>query len=96
MLNIIQKNNESKVERKYGGIQYVPKLSTNIARAFRTTVSDPTIAPKPTKKHKIMFSNMKARTCIEGHYLEHTKRNLRIRKHSNMRVTIKIDMKISW
>lgn len=52
---------ESSVGKKYADIHYVPKLSENIARTFRTSIPDLTVAPKPTKRLKTIFSNMKSK-----------------------------------
>lgn len=55
------RNERTIVDRKYAGIQYIPTLSENIARTFRTSIPNLTIAPKPTKKLKMIFSNMKSK-----------------------------------
>lgn len=54
-------NNTTEMKPKYASIHYVPGLSENIARTFHTSIPDLTIAPKPSKKLKSSYSNMKSR-----------------------------------
>lgn len=54
-------NNPDVNNNKYASVHYVPVLSENIARTFRTSIPDLTIAPKPARRLNISFSNMKSR-----------------------------------
>lgn len=57
----IDTESKSEINKKYAGIHYVPVLSENIARTFRTCIPDPSIAPRPAKRLNTSFSNMKSK-----------------------------------
>lgn len=42
-------------------MQYIPKLSENLTRTLRTCIPTLNVAPKPTKRLRNAFSNMKAK-----------------------------------
>lgn len=70
---------------KFASMQYIPKLSETITRTLNTCIPALRVAPKPTKKLKNAFSNMKSKIekkdlrdvvyglkCIDEHCEENT------------------------